>query len=732
MIGSPAGGQCISRKPAFGRHGWDGKDAVATGILLSYAAGLLACGVAALAFWREPKRRLPSYSFAAGLILLGVESLLAGQCARARAPQDMLAWARATFLVTALLPAAWMAFSLTYARGNGREFLGRWKIPLFAALILPPGALALGWADLLGGGPGEGPHAMRMLPLGAAGVLLNAILVLAAVICLMHLEATLRESKGTMRWRVKYMIVGVGLVFVARCYGALQAVLYAAVNVDLAGWSAGGLALGCLFMLIALARGPLGAVDLYPSPRAPYGSLTVVVAGAYLLAVGGLAEAAAYVESSVSFPLLSLLVLAGACGIAMALLSDRLRLRAKRFANLYFHRPRYDYRHLWTAFTERTASLGDAQEFCRAVTRLMSELLETLAVTVWLVDERGRRLSLGGSTSVSEAEARDWLGDGRIGADVAPSLRVYAHPTAVRDVPGAFGDWLRRLGRKTFEAGGESYFLPLKHRDEVLGLLVLGDRVGGVPFTAEEFALMRTLGIQIVASLLRYRLSSRLADARKLEAFQTLSAFFVHDLKNTAATLSLMLQNLPRHFDDPGFRQDALRSIGKGVDRINALIGRLGCFRPTPDMKPVVSDLNAMVRTTLAGLPGCGPERVTLDLRPVPALPLDPDQFPKVITNLALNARDALGEDGRIAVGTRVEDGGVTLTVADNGCGMTPEFVAQSLFRPFQTTKPGGIGIGLFHSKTIVEAHGGTLDCASRPGEGSTFRVWLQDSGGTT
>jgi putative PEP-CTERM system histidine kinase len=300
----------------------------------------------------------------------------------------------------------------------------------------------------------------------------------------------------------------------------------------------------------------------------------------------------------------------------------------------------------------------------------------------------------------------------------------------VRDVSGTLGELLRRLGRKTFERGGEYYFLPLTTREEVLGLLVMGDRVGGVPFTAEEFDLMRTLGNQIVASLFRFRLSTRLGDARKLEAFQTMSAFFAHDLKNTASTLSLMLQNLPKHFDEPEFRKDALRSIGKIVDRINGLIGRLGYLREKMEVNPSPSDLNAMVRTTVAGLPGCGPEMVTLDLHPVPALPLDPEQFPKVITNLVLNARDALGAGGRITIRTQPEDGGVALSVADNGCGMTPEYVVESLFRPFRTTKPEGIGIGLFHSKMIVEAHGGTVECSSRPGEGSTFRIWLKVAGG--
>jgi signal transduction histidine kinase len=76
-------------------------------------------------------------------------------------------------------------------------------------------------------------------------------------------------------------------------------------------------------------------------------------------------------------------------------------------------------------------------------------------------------------------------------------------------------------------------------------------------------------------------------------------------------------------------------------------------------------------------------------------------------------------------VGTAQESGWVQFSVADTGCGMSPEFVRRSLFRPFQTTKKSGLGIGMFHSKTIIEAHQGRVEVQSRPGEGTTFRVFL-------
>ena len=109
----------------------------------------------------------------------------------------------------------------------------------------------------------------------------------------------------------------------------------------------------------------------------------------------------------------------------------------------------------------------------------------------------------------------------------------------------------------------------------------------------------------------------------------------------------------------------------------------------------------------------------------LPQIPLDPDQIQNVVTNLVLNAREAIGEHGRIRIQTARQNGWAVLTVSDDGCGMTPEFLRQSLFRPFQTTKKGGTGIGMFQCKMIVEAHHGRIEVESEPGKGTSFRVLL-------
>ena len=104
---------------------------------------------------------------------------------------------------------------------------------------------------------------------------------------------------------------------------------------------------------------------------------------------------------------------------------------------------------------------------------------------------------------------------------------------------------------------------------------------------------------------------------------------------------------------------------------------------------------------------------------------MDPDQIRKVLANMVLNANDALSQGGEIRIETGQRNGWAVISVSDNGSGMSKEFMEKSLFRPFKTTKKQGMGIGLFQSKMIVEAHGGRIEAESEENVGSTFRVFL-------
>ncbi len=269
------------------------------------------------------------------------------------------------------------------------------------------------------------------------------------------------------------------------------------------------------------------------------------------------------------------------------------------------------------------------------------------------------------------------------------------------------------------------YCVPLWAGGNLLGVMTLGEKVEYASFSFEEMNLLKTIADQIAGSLLNLKLSEDLRKAKEMEAFQTMSTFVVHDLKNLASTLSLTIQNLPAHFDNPEFRNDALRIMRQSLTKVNSMCSHLSKLGEKIELRKVEKDLNELVNTSLDCLNGNAKVSIIRNLQNIPKLVIDPEQIQKVLTNLLLNANEAVGNGGEIRLATDHRDGWVIFSVCDNGCGMSKEFMERSLFQPFKTTKRQGMGIGLFQSKTIVEAHHGRIEVESEEGKGSVFKVML-------
>jgi putative PEP-CTERM system histidine kinase len=473
-------------------------------------------------------------------------------------------------------------------------------------------------------------------------------------------------------------------------------------------------------MAVAYFRSGFTEIDVYPSRAVLHTSITVLLAGGYLFVVGVLAQMVRRSGGAGVFQIEAFLVLLAIALLAVLLLSERLRRRIKSFVSHHFKRPHYDFRKIWTRFTESTESAMDARTLCAAAAQLISQTFNVMSVSIWTYDEEKERLDRVASTARSRGDAAEQS------IPFSPPLdvnmpRVFDLETVKQD----WGELFRQLSETQFHTGGNRVAVSLVAGERWLGVAILADRVSGIPYTLEEFELLECIGDQIASNLLNLRLTSKILLGKELEAFQSISAFFVHDLKNAASTLNLMLQNFPIHYADPAFRADALRGIGETTSRINQIIERLSAVRNKLELQPGEVDLNAMINQVLQGVNGSDDIEVTRSLESLPMMRADAEQLRSVVTNLLLNAREAVGQKGRIEVKTAVHDGWVTLSVSDNGCGMTPEFVRDSLFRPFKTTKKKGLGIGMFQTKMIVEAHHGHVRVQSEPGKGTAFHVSL-------
>ena len=225
---------------------------------------------------------------------------------------------------------------------------------------------------------------------------------------------------------------------------------------------------------------------------------------------------------------------------------------------------------------------------------------------------------------------------------------------------------------------------------------------------------------------------AREAETRQFESFMRLSAMLTHDLKNSILALSLLVSNMEQQFDREEFRTGAMKSLMEATDKLRALVAKLS--EPVRSLsgefkRPGPVDLVPVIRRVLRRLiePSATPPAVEINLPASLTAVADEERIEKVIENLVLNALEAMcASRGQLKIEAGpAESGFVFFSVSDTGPGMTDEFQRTKLFRPFATTKPNGVGLGLYTCRELIHALGGRIEVESRRGSGALFRVVL-------
>jgi putative PEP-CTERM system histidine kinase len=243
------------------------------------------------------------------------------------------------------------------------------------------------------------------------------------------------------------------------------------------------------------------------------------------------------------------------------------------------------------------------------------------------------------------------------------------------------------------------------------------------PLNWEVYDLLRTAASQAAGYLAMLRASDELLEARKFDAFNRMSAFVVHDLKNIVTQLSLMLKNAERHGDKPEFRADMMETVDHAVDKMRLLMTQLREGERAPAGSSGVP-LQALAERLRAQAERQG-RHLLLEIDEPLATRGQEARVERVIGHAVQNAFDAsaAGQPVRLRLSRMASY--ARLEVIDHGSGMTAEFVRDRLFKPFQSTKAHGMGIGAYESQQTVQELCGKIEVDSEPGRGTTWRFLL-------
>ena len=335
------------------------------------------------------------------------------------------------------------------------------------------------------------------------------------------------------------------------------------------------------------------------------------------------------------------------------------------------------------------------------------------------------------SSDASHYQARAGLGRSHGGESIAadqPLVRFLIETKWIIDLrefrsepsshPGLTLEGLEQL----FEFA--AFVIPLLHDEELVGFVVLDAPDSMLALNFEDHDILKTAGQQIARDLAQAEASEKLSQTLQFEAFNKLTAYIMHDLKNAIAQQSLVVENAEKHRHNPAFIDDTIDTIARSVARMKRLMTQLA----SRSKSPVNRRVRIREQTDLAVERSAGRQpnpRVESSRENIVVL-ADPERLSMVIEHLLRNAQEATSPTGQVVVGTRLHNDSVIITITDTGCGMTPEFIRDRLFRPFDSTKGSeSMGIGAYQARDYAAALGGRLEVSSIVGEGTEFRLTL-------
>ncbi|PIV87635.1 MAG: PEP-CTERM system histidine kinase PrsK [Hydrogenophilales bacterium CG17_big_fil_post_rev_8_21_14_2_50_63_12] len=579
----------------------------------------------------------------------------------------------------------------------GLAGLGR-GLPLLAATALLAQASALLWPNRL-----TGLVAYVLLP------------NLMAIFGMVLVEQFYRNARAQERWGIKFLCLALGGLFAYDFYLYSEAMLFGGVSADT--WAARGAVNALLVPLLWVSvRRRTDNRPLAISHRMAFHSVALVGAGIYLM----LMAAAGYYLRIVGGDwgtLLQTVFLFGAIALLLVtVFSGVARARLRVFLSKHFFHYRYDYREEWLRFTALLTAGDPGARVHERSLEAMAGLVESPAAALWMKQDDGhfRRVAhwnwsdLNGQFSSDHPFAQfldtsHWVLDLHECEDQPDLLGGATAPTWLAGEPRA---WL---------------VIPLFWHESLLGVMVLADSLGKVAFDWEVSDLLKTAARQAAAHLAQARAAEALIVARQFESFNRAAAFVVHDIKNLVAQLTLLLANAQRHKHKPEFQDDMLATIESSVARMNRMLIKL---RDKPDAassrEVVLVDLLHEVMRSKSAFS----LKPTLEiLAPELRVRAEPEKLTRVVGHIVQNAIEATPYTGKVGVTLNRSDHWAEIVVADTGAGMDDAFIRERLFRPFDSTKGTGMGIGAYECKSYIQELGGDITVESQPGQGSRFTL---------
>ena len=545
--------------------------------------------------------------------------------------------------------------------------------------------------------------------------------VAIAVAGMLMVEQLYRNAADDERWGIKFACMGIGGMFAYDFYLYSDAMLFRTLNPEI--WTARGAVNALTVPLLALSasRNPKWSLGISVSRRALFHSVALFGSAIYLLAMAAAGYYLRYFGGTWGNVMQGAFLFGALALLVAVLFSGAFRAWLKVFISKHFYSYNYDYREEWLRFTKTLS--GDGTQIGERALQAVAALVESPGGALFL-----RREALGRQDPYCELVTQWNLA---VDASNEPLDGVLCHflknrqwvidvrefkesPAKYADL--ALPDWLLSMQNAWL-------VVPLILHNDLCGFVVLVEARSRIMLNWEVTDLLKVAGSQAASYVTQQESATALMVARQFESFNRMSTFIVHDLKNLVSQLSLLVSNAEKHKNNPEFQRDMLETVDLSVQKMKLLLQKLarGTAVETPTRLRIDKLLQQAVAIKSAAEPKPTLDIIDDDL----VVTANPARLERVIGHIVQNAVEATPRDGSVAIRLLRWHDEVVVECIDTGSGMDEHFIRERLFKPFETTKSAGMGIGVFESREYIQELGGRIEVSSHQPGGTTFRIIL-------
>jgi putative PEP-CTERM system histidine kinase len=564
------------------------------------------------------------------------------------------------------------------------------------------------------------------LPKYGAVYCLSILALLIVLYSSWKIEEFWRSIGNAERWRYKFLVTGSFLICGALAWSSSYKLTYMVIYKNHLFLLFALLCSGWALMAYDIGKHKLLKRKIFISRKVVYSFVVPSLLAVYFVIFGIITLTMNMFNLEMFFVVKWFLIATGIVGVMLFGFSGKIRSRSHFFISTHFYTNKYEYRDEWLSLSESLEGAQTEDEVVQSLSKILQKSLYTVEIFIWIGDsESGQDFTLSSWHKDFKNEGVNTINSSGILINYLKD-RSYFHLDEKEKTP----QWQEVKEQKTdlFESFKLKIITPISINNHVSGLIGLGGEYTGGEYSYDDFDLLSALGSQTAATLLAIRMSEKLAKAREQQAWNRLSAFVLHDIKNAATMLSLLQENAPEHIHEREFQDDMLELVDDTLKRMKRVEERLGTLKE--DLAPNLQwfELNLfLIECSNRMMKKISTLIINVECPKDLCIKSDPELLYSIMENILLNASQAQDNTGVIQIKAKRETNAphATLEIQDNGSGIEESLLPDALFEPFKTTKDGGSGIGLWQVKKIVSNMEGSIVAKNIPDGGAVFSIQL-------